>query len=104
MSDYTPATDRIRDFYIDGTIRDVPQAQAEGEFDRWLAEHDRQVKADAWEDAADKLETVVDFWRSCPDDWRFETGGDTRNWLMDVASDMRAGRPIVLADEEATDV
>jgi len=61
--DYTPTTEDVRDAYreqSDGC--DFPKHQdyidykasggGEGEFDRWLAEHDRQVAERAWEKGA----------------------------------------------------
>lgn len=48
MSDYTPTTDEVRDFYrmlatrINRAHTD-PYAVAAAEFDRWLAAHDLEV-------------------------------------------------------------
>ena len=39
--EYIPSTEEVRDF-ISKTVWSV------AEFDRWLAEHDREVKAEAW--------------------------------------------------------
>lgn len=56
MSDYTPETGDVRDFYTfgmagwDHTLHYDPEAYAE--FDRWLAQHDREVAAQALRDAA----------------------------------------------------
>ena len=54
MNDYTPTTAEVRMAYGDARCVD-PDAPAHSrgclqgeEFDRWLAEHDRQVKAEAW--------------------------------------------------------
>lgn len=46
MSEYTPDTEDVRDYYgrdIDGW----PEAKRGAEFDRWLAAHDREVAAKA---------------------------------------------------------
>jgi hypothetical protein len=52
MSDETPTTDEVRGFYVCGTPYwiDGEQDERNAEFDRWLAEHDRQVLRDhaAW--------------------------------------------------------
>lgn len=45
MSEYTPSTDEVRGAWIALTYNNTPE-----EFDRWLAEHDRKVKAEAWEE------------------------------------------------------
>lgn len=41
MNDRMPTTEDVRAFYSIGPA-------GERQFDRWLAEHDRQVKAEAW--------------------------------------------------------
>ena len=48
MSDYTPTTDEVRDRYAWGRsdVEYGPDAEAEAEFDLWLAEHDATVRAD----------------------------------------------------------
>lgn len=44
MDEYTPTTDKIRfEFLYGGETTGITQA----EFDRWLAEHDREVRAEA---------------------------------------------------------
>ncbi len=59
MSEYTPTTVEVRHAYGDARCADADDpAHANGcpqdaEFDRWLAEHDRQVKAEALREAAD---------------------------------------------------
>ena len=42
MTDYTPTTEEIRTWLEDENLI--------AEFDRWLAERDRKVKAKAWEE------------------------------------------------------
>lgn len=49
MTDYTPDTATVRDNY-------AAWSDAYPEFDRWLAEHDRQVKADALREFADHID------------------------------------------------
>lgn len=62
MSDYTPTTDRVREAYARGVeFRTLEQTRAE--FDRWLAQHDAEVRtavlplaqAAALEEAADEM-------------------------------------------------
>ena len=43
MSEYTPTTDDIRNTYA------FLRVEAD-EFDRWLAAHDAEVKAEAWDE------------------------------------------------------
>lgn len=60
MSDYTPTTNRVRNSYANDiasypTPANVFEADARAdsakeEFDRWLAEHARKVKAEAWDE------------------------------------------------------
>lgn len=46
MSDYTPTTDRVREAYARGVeFRTLEQTRAE--FDRWLAQHDAEVRTAA---------------------------------------------------------
>lgn len=60
---YTPTTERVRDLFTwayawrtkddaDDTDLSKVRASNRAEFDRWLAEHDREVRAKAIEDAA----------------------------------------------------
>lgn len=44
MSEYTPTLDHARALYVTGTPVHVPVAEANAEFDRWLAAHDEQVR------------------------------------------------------------
>lgn len=54
MSDYTPSDETVRALYIAmwrrGRLTEDPTSKRDvaSEFDRWLAEHDRQVRAEAW--------------------------------------------------------
>ena len=52
MDDYTPTTLEVRESYtyFRGTIPTVEHA---AEFDRWLAEHDREVAEKAWDEGYD---------------------------------------------------
>ena len=51
MSMYVPTTERVKLRYAFATtyLTHKDPKRVREEFDRWLAEHDRQVKADAWE-------------------------------------------------------
>lgn len=53
MSGYVPHDDDVQMAYIHGASQDYPVAgradALRAEFYRWLAEHDRQVKAEAWD-------------------------------------------------------
>ena len=57
---YTPTTEEVREVYRGCLVQTdtniysfVDEAQADGEFDRWLAEHDRVVIAKAFHEWAD---------------------------------------------------
>lgn len=55
MSDYVPTLDRVRSHYVEGrrhatSYQHSPSAHL-AEFDRWLADHDAQVRAAAYEEA-----------------------------------------------------
>jgi len=56
MTDYTPTTEEIRNRYLSEVF-----PEDEAEFDRWLAEHDRQVAEKAWGQgaAANIVSTVM---------------------------------------------
>lgn len=58
MSEYTPTTKEVRGFYVKGE----GGLFADEEFDRWLAEYTRQVKAEAWDEGHKTR------WRRDPDD------------------------------------
>ena len=54
MSEYTPTTDQVRQIYtqmceLAACVGERPFGGA-GSFDRWRAEHDREVAAKAWEE------------------------------------------------------
>lgn len=56
MSDYTPTTDEVRAMYVTGTPpHRVTIPQGNGEFDRWLAQHDAEVRTAALNAAADAV-------------------------------------------------
>jgi hypothetical protein len=65
MADWMPTTAQVRSGYAvdpEGEYRDPINAAsneraAEREFNRWLEAHDRQVKADAWDEG---IEAGVD--------------------------------------------
>ena len=62
MSEYTPTTYEVRDAYAmtdEGLdFKRVAQERREA-FDRWLAEHDRQVAERAWAACVDHLEATL---------------------------------------------
>ena len=70
MSKYTPTTEYVRDFYAKFTPsilidrRPNGYERAEAEFDRWLAEHDREVAARTLRDAA--LDWQTRAWANTP--------------------------------------
>lgn len=50
MDEYTPTTEQVSDGYSGyWHATSVVGKNARAEFDRWLAEHDRVVAANAWE-------------------------------------------------------
>lgn len=51
MNGYAPRMDEIRKWAITGAVAEgyVPHISAT-EFDRWLAAHDAEVKAEAWDE------------------------------------------------------
>lgn len=54
--EYTPSVAEVRERYVDGFPIDtwvVARDSVGAEFDRWLAEHDAQVRAEALREAAD---------------------------------------------------
>lgn len=64
MNNWTPKTDEIRGDYSEGDVK------REERFDRWLAAHDAEIRADEREQAAMRVE---DFLRTdlncCSFDW-----------------------------------
>lgn len=53
MSDYTPTTEQVKDLYHLGALDVGPNVDIEetlAMFDRWLAAHDREVAALAWDE------------------------------------------------------
>lgn len=53
MSEYTPDTGEVRELFwsASGTRRRDPQAW--GEFDRWLADHDRRIAENAYDEGVE---------------------------------------------------
>lgn len=51
---YTPTTEKVRGIYANyfglATYRPQEHAESLNEFDRWLEAHDREVKAQAWQE------------------------------------------------------
>ena len=54
MTDYTPTTAEVREWY-DTFIEERSGESGLPEFDRWLATHDAEVRADEREKAAQRL-------------------------------------------------
>lgn len=52
MSDYTPTTGIVKGAYMIHKFQHehVELEGSAAEFDRWLAEHDRKVRAEAWDE------------------------------------------------------
>lgn len=50
MTEYTPTTVGVRMAYVYIDVEEPTEVRARS-FDRWLAEHDRAVAADAWDEA-----------------------------------------------------
>lgn len=82
MSDeYTPTAGQVREAYADQTGVASRRQMHRDDFDRWLAEHDREVTARALRAAADAMGDLL------------ECSGDTR-WdgrLRDRADAVEAG-------------
>jgi len=45
--DYTPTTEEVRDYFVHGQFSDVEEREGVARFNRWLADHDRQVAEEA---------------------------------------------------------
>ena len=62
MSDYTPTTDEVRDRYAWGRsdVEYGPDAEAEAEFNQWLAEHDATVRADYEEAVRERIAQEIE--------------------------------------------
>lgn len=61
MTEYTPTTETVRYAYAAHNAHyggEMGYQKQATEFDRWLAEHDRQVQAEALEQAADVCERI----------------------------------------------
>lgn len=51
VSEYTPTTDEVRDAWASWTNAfSRGRGIGKDEFNRWLAAHDRQVQAEAWDE------------------------------------------------------
>lgn len=94
MSEWTPTTEQVRSGFAsdpEGEYRDPINAAsnqrwAEKAFDRWLADHDERVKAEA---KAEVLEEAAREWAADPDAWG-DNDKDFRNELRDRAAAIRA--------------
>lgn len=60
MSAPTPSDASVRGRYCDGVYVQTGHTTEGEDFDRWLAEHDREVAAKALEDAAEELRRLDD--------------------------------------------
>lgn len=58
MTDYTPTTDRVREVYTFAGSSAGPGASA-AQFDRWLAAHDAEVRAEATAVTDDMVKAAV---------------------------------------------
>ena len=66
MSDYTPTTEEVRDHYASYPGARFTPETAEW-FDRWLAEHDRQVAERAWHEGWRHESDYLNEWgQFCP--------------------------------------
>ena len=71
-NEYTPTTEEVRAVYVAGTPPHmVTVTDGNAEFDRWLAAHDRAVKAEALREAAEGYKRVGNM--------------HARGWLLDRA-------------------
>lgn len=97
MSDYTPTTAELRrDYSRPGVLGEFAAqdiAEAEAEFDRWLAAHDREVKARALREAAESPELhneiTAEMNRNLPFSWHASNGA--RNFLRAEADRIERG-------------
>lgn len=82
---YTPTTEELRILYVSseiecpgGATHDADDARANAEFDRYLAEHDRQVAERAWD--------------ACRQAAYDETGNDYLDDVLGMANPHRVAR------------
>ena len=73
------APDGGTETFVHAPVHEVVAAVLSG-----VTEEVRKAKAEALREAAD-------WWAANPDDDAFETDGDTRNWLRDVATEYETG-------------
>lgn len=90
MSEYTPTTDEVQDYYVHGQFADPEMSEQEHveAFNRWLAAHDAEVGRAA---AARALEEAASDWAADPDAWG-DNEKDYRNELRARAAELREGR------------
>lgn len=75
MTKYTPTTEQVRRIYVKhAAFHGVGKSalhgfSAEAEFDRWLAEHDRQVREKLWDEIVPQY----------AHDWYWHDGGREQN-------------------------
>lgn len=72
MTDYTPTTDEVRKAYVHANADTELQIDKwETVFDRWLAAHDAEVRADEREQAAKRVHHRMEAMQADPDDIPF---------------------------------
>lgn len=54
MSDWTPSTEQVRSHYVFNQSNQWDPERGEA-FDRWLAEHERQVAEKAWDEGRESV-------------------------------------------------
>lgn len=65
MTEYTPTIEQVRYRYwsygspVPEFLQGTAEYVAGADFDRWLAEHDRQVAERAWNECADRVGQIV---------------------------------------------
>lgn len=62
MTDYTPTTLQIETCFLTSAGHFTHPGSRKEQFDRWLAEHDRQVAEAAFDEGADQVSSDVLFW------------------------------------------
>lgn len=91
---YTPSDDEVKDDFLNmGVMRDEENAETLDRWYRWLAEHDRQVKAEALEPIRALLEE--DWLVPCgdhPEGHQHDAGGWPSEALDLIAAIVREGR------------
>ena len=66
--DYTPTTEDVRTTYAQAPYWDDFHQDRADEFDRWLAERDRQKQSEGWERARQELRSIP-YWYNKEDQY-----------------------------------